>query len=132
MSDTIPSDLKYAASHEWVRDEGDGTVTLGISHHAQALLGDIVFVELPEKDDDLDAGDDCGVIESVKAASDMYTPVAGTVIATNDALDGEPELVNSAPYTDGWVCKMRLADDANLEGLMDAAAYTKVLEDEEH
>ena len=132
MSDNIPNDLKYAASHEWVRDEGDGTVTLGISFHAQELLGDIVFVEAPEIEDDLEAGDECGVIESVKAASDMYTPVAGTVIAINEALENAPELVNDAPYTDGWVCKMRLADGATLEGLMDAAAYTKVLEDEEH
>ncbi|MEC9154895.1 MAG: glycine cleavage system protein GcvH, partial [Pseudomonadota bacterium] len=101
MSD-IPSDLKYAATHEWARLEEDGTVTVGISDHAQDALGDVVYVELPELEQVIAAGDEAGVVESVKAASDVYAPISGTICAINEALEDAPETVNSDAYTDGW------------------------------
>ena len=116
-----PSDLKYAASHEWVRDNGDGTVTVGISDHAQESLGDMVFVEVPESGRAVAAEEACAVVESVKAASDVYSPVAGEVIEANDALADAPEKVNEDPYGDGWLFKLRL--DGDLSALMDADAY---------
>ncbi|MDY6890022.1 MAG: glycine cleavage system protein GcvH [Pseudomonadota bacterium] len=119
----IPSELKYVASHEWVRDEGDGTVTVGITDHAQDLLGDVVFVELPDVGDEVAAGDDAGVVESVKAASDLYAPLSGEVVEINDALEDAPELVNSDPYGDGWFLKLKLADPTELDDLLDADAY---------
>src|SRR5210317_507041 len=119
MSD-IPADLKYIASHEWVRVEGDGTVTVGVTDHAQDALGDVVYVELPEVDVVLSAGDEAGVVESVKAASDIYTPLSGTVIAVNSTLEDAPEQVNSDPYGEGWFFKLRLADAGELEELLDA------------
>ena len=131
MSD-IPNDLKYAATHEWARLEDDGTVTVGISDHAQDALGDVVYVELPELEQVIAAGDEAGVVESVKAASDVYAPVSGTVCAVNEALDDAPETVNSDAYTDGWFFKMRPADLGELEELLDAEAYGEVCEAEDH
>lgn len=131
MSD-IPSDLKYAATHEWARLEDDGTVTVGISDHAQDALGDVVYVELPELDQVIAAGDEAGVVESVKAASDVYAPISGIVCAVNEALEDAPETVNSDAYTDGWFFKMQPADIGELEELLDAEGYGEVCEAEEH
>lgn len=119
----VPAHLKYADSHEWILDHGDGTVTIGITDHAQALLGDLVFVELPEVGAMLAAGDECGVVESVKAASDIYAPMSGEVLAVNDDLDGSPELVNSDPYEAGWIFKLKLASASELAVLLSADAY---------
>ena len=123
MSNENPSDLKYTKSHEWVRDNGDGTVTVGITDHAQELLGDVVYVELPEVDTELAVEEACGVIESVKAASDMYAPLEGTVTVVNEELDGEPELINSAPFGEGWIFTMSLANAEDMETLLDANQY---------
>ncbi|MEE6248718.1 MAG: glycine cleavage system protein GcvH [Pseudomonadota bacterium] len=131
MSD-IPSDLKYAATHEWARLEEDGTVTVGISDHAQDALGDVVYVELPELEQVIAAGDEAGVVESVKAASDVYAPISGTICAINEALEDAPETVNSDAYTDGWFFKMRPADIGELEELLDAEGYGEVCEAEAH
>jgi len=130
MSD-IRNELKYVSSHEWIRDEGDGTVTIGVTDHAQDLLGDVVFVELPEQGSDVGAGDDAGVVESVKAASDIYAPVSGQVVAVNEQLEESPELVNSDPYGDGWFFRVKLSDASELDDLLDAAAYGELCEDEE-
>ncbi|MFD2189893.1 glycine cleavage system protein GcvH [Pistricoccus aurantiacus] len=127
----IPANLRYTESHEWVLDNGDGTVTLGITDHAQQALGDVVFVELPEIGREMDAGDEFGVIESVKAASDLYAPLAGEVVEINEALEDSPETINESPYEDGWIAKLRLIDEDSLEKLMDADAYTKVAEADE-
>jgi len=123
---SIPNNLKYTKSHEWVRLEGDGTATVGISQHAQELLGDMVFVETPAVGRKLKQSEECAVVESVKAASDLYLPVSGTVIGTNTALDSAPETVNSAPYSEGWILKVKVSD-SNVAGLMDAEAYGKSL-----
>jgi len=123
MSNENPSDLKYTKTHEWVRDNGDGTITMGITEHAQDLLGDVVFVELPEVESILTAEENCGVIESVKAASDMYAPLDGEVTEVNEELDGEPELINTAPFGEGWIFSMKLKSMADVEELMDADAY---------
>ncbi|MDD1791902.1 glycine cleavage system protein GcvH [Enterovibrio makurazakiensis] len=130
MSD-IPSELKFAASHEWVRPEGDGVYTVGISDHAQAMLGDMVFVDLPDVGDTVDAGDDCAVAESVKAASDIYSPLTGEIVAINEDLDGSPEYVNTDAYGDGWLFQIRISDATELDELLDAAAYQETLEEEE-
>ncbi|MDP1520633.1 glycine cleavage system protein GcvH [Porticoccus litoralis] len=122
MSET-PSDLKYASTHEWARDEGDGTVTVGITDHAQDSLGDVVYVELPEIGTTVSAGDEAGVVESVKAASDIYAPVSGEVIAINDVLENAPETINDSPYDDGWFFKIKMSDPEELEDMMDADAY---------
>ena len=127
-----PQDLKYAETHEWVRDEGEGMFTVGISDHAQELLGDLVFVELPEVGAALTAGDECAVIESVKAASDVYSPLTGEVTEVNEALADAPETINDDPYVDGWIFKLQAADPAELENLMDADAYTAHAESEDH
>ena len=127
----IPSELKFTASHEWVRPEGDGVYSVGISDHAQALLGDMVFVDLPDVGDAVDAGDDCAVAESVKAASDIYTPLTGEIVAVNEDLDGSPGLVNSDPYGDGWLFQIRISDSAELDELMDAEAYTDAIEEDD-
>ena len=131
MSDT-PKDLLYAKSHEWVRNEGDGTVTIGITDHAQEQLGDLVFVDLPEVGSTLSAGDDCAVVESVKAASDVYSPVSGEVIEVNEALDGSPETINEDAFGDGWMFKLRLDSADELEGLLDADAYDALVAEEDH
>lgn len=130
MSQT-PSELKYAASHEWARLEEDGTITVGISDHAQEALGDVVFVELPEVGSNLAAGDEAGVVESVKAASDIYAPVAGEVIAVNEQLEDEPETVNSDPYNDGWFFRLQPVDAAELDGLLSAEDYQSHCDEED-
>lgn len=122
MSD-IPADRRYAKSHEWVLNDGDGLVTVGISDYAQESLGDITFVEAPAVGDTLSAGDVFGVVESVKAASDLYAPIGGEVVAVNEALDSAPETVNQSPYADGWIMKLRPADVAQIAGLLDSEAY---------
>lgn len=124
---TIPADLRYAKSHEWLRSEADGTATVGITDYAQSSLGDITFVQLPKVGATLKAGETFGVVESVKAASDLYLPVAGTVLAINSALDGAPETVNSAPYDGGWMLKLKLADPAVVATLLDPAAYARLI-----
>lgn len=129
MSD-IPNDLKYTESHEWVRDNGDGTVTIGITDHAQDALGDLVFVEVPEVGAKLAAKDACAVVESVKAASDIYAPLEGEVVTVNEALDDAPETINSDPYGEGWIFQLKLAGDDAGAGLLDADAYQQVVEDE--
>lgn len=130
MSQT-PSELKYASSHEWARLEEDGTVTIGITDHAQEALGDVVFVELPEVGVVLAAGDDAGVVESVKAASDIYAPLGGEVIAINEELDGVPETVNSDPYNDGWFFRLQPADTSELDALLNAEDYQQQCADED-
>ncbi|MFT4823511.1 MAG: glycine cleavage system H protein [Cryomorphaceae bacterium] len=130
MSNT-PSELKYASSHEWALLEEDGTVTVGISDHAQEALGDVVFVELPEVGDVLAAADEAGVVESVKAASDVYAPVAGEVIAINGLLEDAPETVNSDPYTEGWFYKLQPIDVSELESLLSAEDYAAQIAEEE-
>ncbi|NVJ67872.1 MAG: glycine cleavage system protein GcvH [Gammaproteobacteria bacterium] len=125
----IPAELKYVSSHEWIRHEGDGVVTVGITDHAQELLGDVVFVEAPETDEEVAAEDEIAVVESVKAASDIYAPIAGTIIAVNEELEDSPELVNSDPYGDGWMFKMQI-DESDLDGLMSAEEYAEEIADE--
>ena len=127
MSD-IPAELRFAESHEWARLEADGTVTVGISDHAQEALGDVVFVELTEVGKVFAAGDMAGVVESVKAASDIYSPVSGEVIAINEELGGSPELLNSDPYG-AWIFKLKPSDKAELDKLLDAAKYQAVSEE---
>jgi glycine cleavage system H protein len=120
----VPAELKYAASHEWARLEADGTVTVGITDHAQQALGDVVFVETPALGKQVSAGQEAGVVESVKAASDIYAPVSGEIIASNSTLESAPETVNDAPYAEGWFFKIRPSNPAELDALLDAAAYT--------
>ena len=129
MSDVL-SELKYLESHEWVRDEGDGTATVGITDHAQESLGDVVFVELPEVGAELAAGDESGVVESVKAASDIFAPVSGEVIAINEQLEDQPELVNESPYGDGWFYRIKLSDPSELEDLLDAEGYQGTVDED--
>ena len=120
----IPGELRYLSSHEWVRLEEDGeTATVGITDHAQDLLGDVVFVELPEVDSVISAGEEAGVVESVKAASDIFSPISGTVLEINEALEDAPELVNNEPYDDGWFFKVKMQDPGELKDLMDAESY---------
>lgn len=124
---SVPSDLKYAKSHEWLKVAADGTATVGITDYAQNSLGDITYVQLPKVGATLKAGETFGVVESVKAASDLYSPVAGTVVEVNSALDSAPETVNQAPYGNGWMLKLKLSDAGAVNGLLDAAAYEKIL-----
>ena len=124
----VPADLKYTKSHEWVRSLPDGNVEIGITDHAQAALGDLVFVELPSVGRKLLAGEACAIVESVKAASDVYAPIAGEVVAINETLASAPEQVNQDPYA-AWLFRMRPSDPAALAGLLDAAAYSKTIED---
>ncbi|ARD43226.1 MULTISPECIES: glycine cleavage system protein GcvH [Colwelliaceae] len=126
----IPSELKYATSHEWVRNEGNGVVTVGITEHAQGLLGDMVFVELPEVGDTVSTGDDVAVAESVKAASDIYAPVTGEVIEVNEDLEDSPELVNSDAFGDGWLFKLKIEDEGELENLLDAEGYANSIDED--
>jgi glycine cleavage system H protein len=120
----IPADLRYVKSHEWVKDAGDGTVIVGISDYAQESLGDITYVEVPGVGDTLAVGDVFGVVESVKAASDLYAPVAGEVVEANETLEATPETVNQSPYADGWIMKVKVADNSSASGdLLDATAY---------
>ena len=128
MSD-IPGDLKFLSSHEWVRVESDGTITVGISDHAQDLLGDIVFVELPELGQSIDAESDAAIVESVKAASDVYSPLSGEVVQVNSLLEDQPEVINSSPYEDGWFYKLKPTDMDELKNLLSPEDYSEVCED---
>ncbi len=125
----IPGDLKFLSSHEWARIESDGTVTIGISDHAQDLLGDIVFVELPEVGQTLDAESDAAIVESVKAASDVYSPISGEVKEVNSLLEDQPEIINSSPYEDGWFYKISPSDLGELDNLLSPEDYSAVCED---
>ncbi|MEJ2509202.1 MAG: glycine cleavage system protein GcvH [Gammaproteobacteria bacterium] len=131
MSD-VPGELKYTKSHEWVRINEDGTLTIGITDHAQDLLGDMVYIEPPEAGRSVAAGDDCAVVESVKAASDVYSPIAGEIVESNESLADSPEVVNKDPYGDGWLFKLKPSDAGAVNDLLDAAAYTAFVESEEH
>jgi glycine cleavage system H protein len=131
MSD-IPANLKYTRSHEWVEVLNDGTVKIGISDHAQELLGDMVFVELPEVGAAVSVGEECAVVESVKAASDVYSPVTGEVVAVNEELADSPDLVNHHPYGDGWIMQVKLSEEGELDELLDADAYGEVVAEDEH
>ena len=126
----IPAELRYTQSHEWVRREADGSLTVGITDHAQDLLGDMVFVELPEPGRALKAGQECAVVESVKAASDVYSPVAGEVLAVNEALSDSPEQVNKDAYGEGWMMRIKPADAADVDALLDADAYQAQIDSE--
>lgn len=125
----VPAELKFATTHEWLRKEADGTYTVGISDHAQAALGDLVFVETPEPGRGVTAGEACAVVESVKAASDVYSPIDGEIIASNEALATQPELLNSDPYGEGWIMKIRPVAESETSALLDAKAYEATLED---
>lgn len=122
--------LKFTDSHEWVRDNGDGTVTIGISEHAQEMLGDVVFVDLPDVNDEIEAGDSFSLVESVKAASDIYAPVSGEVIEINEDLEDSPELINEEPYEGGWIVKVKLSDSSELDNLKTAEEYLNAIEEE--
>lgn len=126
---SIPEGYMFSREHEWARDEGDGTVTVGVSHHAQDALGDIVFVELPAVGDELAQEDEFGVVESVKTVSDLYAPVSGKVVAVNEELEDAPELVNESPYDQGWIVRIRMSNPEELEALMDAQGYESFLKD---
>jgi len=126
-----PANLKYTASHEWVKTESDGTISVGITQHAQELLGDMVFVETPAVDRKLKAKEECAVVESVKAAADIYAPVNGVVTAVNSELDSAPEAINSAPYS-AWIFRMKPDNPADVAALMDAKAYQTVVDSEAH
>jgi glycine cleavage system H protein len=123
----IPENLKYTKDHEWVRVEENGTVVIGITDYAQSSLGDITFVELPESDESFENGDSFGVVESVKAASDLYMPLAGKVIESNQMLEGSPEAVNTDPYGEAWMVRVQPEDMSELDNLMDAAAYAEIV-----
>lgn len=124
---TTPADLKYSESHEWIRMEPDGTATVGVTFHAQEQLGDVVFIQAPDVGRKVKQGEECGVIESVKAAADLYAPLSGEVTAINQALDTSPQSVNEDPYS-AWLFKLKLDDTGELTDLLDAAAYEKVAE----
>ncbi|ADW75090.1 MULTISPECIES: glycine cleavage system protein GcvH [Rahnella] len=125
----VPADLKYASSHEWIRSEGNGVYTVGITEHAQELLGDMVFVDLPEVGREVAAGEDCAVAESVKAASDIYSPISGEIVAVNGELEGSPELVNSEPYGTGFLFQIKASDESELAKLLDAQAYSASIDE---
>ena len=128
----VPADLRYLKSHEWARLEADGTITIGISDHAQQALGDLVFAEVPDAGRRVVAGEACAVVESVKAASDVYSPVSGEVVAANADLGGTPELINQDPYGAGWLVRIRPDDKSQFTAMLDAAAYEAVLAAETH
>ena len=128
---TIPNDLKYTKSHEWLRAEADGTVTIGITHHAQDLLGDMVYVESPEVGRKVTASEECAVVESVKAASDVYAPIAGEVVAVNEAVANKPELINQDAYS-AWMFRLKPNNAGDVNGLLDAAGYKAVVDSEAH
>jgi glycine cleavage system H protein len=125
----IPSELRYTQSHEWVRQEDDGTVTVGITDHAQGLLGDLVFVELPEVGSEMAAGEACCVVESVKAASDAYMPISGEVLEVNEALVDAPEMINDSAFDDGWLFKVQPTAEQEINSLMDADAYQEEIDE---
>jgi glycine cleavage system H protein len=126
----VPADLRYTKSHEWVKDNGDGTVSIGITDHAQEALGDIVFVETPEPGRQVEAEEACAVVESVKAASDIYAPLAGEVVDANQVLADTPDAINQGPYDEGWIFTLRPRDPGDLERLLDAGAYQAVVDEE--
>jgi len=126
-----PSELKYTQSHEWAKLEDDGTVIIGITDHAQSLLGDMVYVELPEIDVAVKTGDECGVVESVKAASDLFSPISGDIIEINEALNDDPSLMNTDPYGDGWILRLQPNDESELNELMSSDEYEELVESEE-
>ena len=128
----IPEDLKYTKTHEWVKQDADGLLVVGISDHAQGLLGDMVFIELPEIGTSYNSGDDCAVVESVKAASDVYCPVSGEVVEVNESVVESPETVNQDPYGDGWLFKLQPVDEGEVEDLLSAESYLEVTEEDEH
>lgn len=128
----IPKDLKYTKTHEWVKSNADGSLTVGITHHAQDLMGDMVFVELPQTGAKVSAGKECGVVESVKAASDVYAPVSGEIVEANAALSDSPETVNKDPYGSGWMFRMKPANQAEVNALLDAKAYEALVASEKH
>lgn len=128
---TIPNDLKYTKSHEWVHAEADGTVTVGITHHAQDLLGDMVYVESPQVGRKVAASEECAVVESVKAASDVYAPIAGEVVAVNEAVANKPEMINQDAYA-AWMFRLKPDNAADVNALLDAAAYKAVVDSEAH
>ena len=127
----VPDNLKYTASHEWLEDLGNGVYRVGITEFAQEQLGDIVFVELPELDESYAQEDECGVVESVKTASDIYCPLVGTITAINEALEDTPELINDSPYDDGWIFELELGEDADVDSLLSAEDYRESIADEE-
>ncbi|KAB0289355.1 glycine cleavage system protein GcvH [Vibrio fortis] len=122
--------LKFADSHEWVKDNGDGTVTIGISEHAQEMLGDVVFVDLPETEDEVEAGESFSLVESVKAASDIYAPITGEIVEINEELEDSPELINEEPYEGGWIVKVKMADASELDNLKDAEEYLNSIDED--
>jgi glycine cleavage system H protein len=126
----IPDKLRYATTHEWVRNDGNGIFTVGITEHAQDLLGDMVFLDLPDVGDALITGDECAVAESVKAASDVYSPLTGEVVEVNEDLENSPELVNSDAFGEGWLFKVKAEDPLEVDGLLDAEAYAGVIEED--
>ena len=126
----LPEDLFYTETHEWLRNEGNGVYSVGITDHAQGMLGDIVFIDLPDTDMDVSMGDDVAVIESVKTAADVYSPVNGSIVEINDTLTASPETVNRDPYGDGWLFKMKLSKESELEGLLSAGDYHATIEEE--
>lgn len=128
----VPGNLRYTKSHEWVKVEADGTLTIGITDHAQELMGDMVYVDLPEAGRKLDAGKECAVVESVKAASDVYAPVTGEIILSNAALASAPETVNKDPHGEGWIFKMKPANAGDVQKLLDAKAYEALVAAEKH
>ncbi len=126
---SVETTYKFAPTHEWIMDNGDGTVSVGVSEHAQSLLGDVVFVELPEEGDTTVAGQHFSLVESVKAASDIYAPVSGVIVAVNDALDDNPEIINESPFEAGWIVKIELANPQEIDALMDYDAYNSGLQE---
>ena len=127
-----PKELKYVETHEWVREDGDGTVIVGITDYAQGALGDVVYVELPEVDSEVEMGDEVAVVESVKGASDIYAPLSGTITEVNESLEGNPELVNTDPYRDGWFFRLKPRDVEELSSLMDSESYSELCDNEDH
>ncbi|MGR3959601.1 glycine cleavage system protein GcvH [Vibrio lentus] len=122
--------LKFADSHEWVKDNGDGTVTIGISEHAQEMLGDVVFVDLPDTGDEIEAGESFSLVESVKAASDIYAPISGEIVEINEELEDSPELINEESYEGGWIVKVKMSDTSELNNLKDAEEYLSSIEED--
>ncbi|KLN97593.1 glycine cleavage system protein GcvH [Moellerella wisconsensis] len=125
-----PAELKYTSEHEWLRAEGNGEFTVGITAHAQETLGDMVFIDLPDVGDEVNMGEECAVVESVKAASDIYAPLSGQIIAVNETLNDSPELVNEQPYQEGWIFRIKASDEAEIANLLDADVYLALIEEE--
>lgn len=131
MTDSVPMECRYSKSHEWVMKANDGTITIGITDHAQDALGDLVFIDLPELETEIKAGEEFGVIESVKAASDLYAPISGEVIDVNENVMTDPSLINKDPYGDGWILKVKADDESEIDSLLTSDEYSALLEEEE-